>query len=363
MARKIANIYRREDGTYQLRFTVDHRRYAVYGRTVDECRQKETQKRQEIEARAYQRQKDITLGEYAQRWLKGRQGTIEDSTVLSYTTQVNAVIRDPIGAVFLRDLRAQHVRDLIAARREKVAPRTVNLMLVVLNQILDAAVMEEMIPRNPADGIGGLRAPRRAADTDPHRALTREETAAFLKAADARNDAYRDLYRLMLHTGLRIGEVIALVDSDVSGSQVTVSRTVTRSGSSVVMGDGPKTDSGHRIVPLDAAALAAIRSARDYRTAIGVATSRIFVSRTGRGIYAQHVNEQIKKTCELAGIEPITSHALRDSFATRCAESGMQPRVLMELMGHSSIKVTLEIYVHVFDATKVEQLLAVDFGA
>lgn len=363
MARKIANIYRREDGTYQCRFTIDGHRYAVYGRTVDECRQKETQKRQEIETRAYQRQKDITLGVYAQRWLKGRQGTIDDSTILSYTTQVNAILRASISGVFLRDLRAQHVRDLIAARREEVAPRTVNLMLVVLNQILDAAVMEEMIPRNPADGISALRAPKRALEEDLHRALTKEETRAFLRAADARSDPYRDLYRLMLHTGLRIGEAIALEDRDIAGNQIHVSRTITRSGGSHIIGDGPKSDAGDRIIPLDSEALRAIEAAREYRTAIGASTSRIFCSRTGGLLYSQHVNDQIRQTCKAAGIATITSHALRDSFATRCAESGMQPRVLMEIMGHSSISVTMQIYVHVMDDVKTAQLLAVDFGA
>ena len=81
MARKIANIYRREDGTYQLRFTVDGKRYAVYGKTVDECRQRETQKRQEIEAGAYQRQKDVTLGKYAAWWLSGKKGTVQELKV------------------------------------------------------------------------------------------------------------------------------------------------------------------------------------------------------------------------------------------------------------------------------------------
>lgn len=363
MARKIANIYRRDDGVYQCRFTLDGRRYAVYGKTVDECRQKEAEKRKEIEERAYHRRKEIPLSEYCDWWLSGKKGTVKSSTILSYTTQIHAITAHPIGQVLLRDLRPQHIRDLIADRRDKVGASSVNLMILVLKSVLRTAQQEQLISWNPADGISALRAPKRAPEEDLHRALTKEETALFLQAADARSDPYRDLYRLMLHTGLRIGEVIALVDSDVVGDQLHVSRTITRSGGSHIIGDGPKSDAGDRIIPLDAEAIKAIEAAREYRVAIGASTSRIFCSRTGGLVFAQHVNEQIRRTCELAGIEPITSHALRDSFATRCAESGMQPRVLMELMGHSSIKVTLEIYVHVFDATKVEQLLAVDFGA
>ena len=363
MARKIANVYRREDGTYQLRFTVDHRRYAVYGRTVDECRQKEAEKRKEIEERAYHRRKEIPLSEYCDWWLSGKKGTVKSSTILSYTTQIHAITAHPIGKVLLRDLRPQHVRDLIADRRDKVGASSVNLMILVLKSVLRTAQQEQLISWNPADGISALRAPKRVLEEDLHRALTKEETAAFLRAADARSDPYRDLYRLMLHTGLRIGEAIALEDRDIAGNQIHVSRTITRSGGSHIIGDGPKSDAGDRIIPLDSEALRAIEAAREYRTAIGASTSRIFCSRTGGLLYSQHVNDQIRQTCKAAGIATITSHALRDSFATRCAESGMQPRVLMEIMGHSSISVTMQIYVHVMDDVKTAQLLAVDFGA
>lgn len=363
MARKIANIYRRPDGTLQCRFSVDGRRYAVYGRTMDEVRQKEAQKRKEIEERAYHRRKEIPLADYCDWWLSGKKGTVKGSTILSYTTQIRAIKAHPIGKVLLRDLRPQHVRDLIEDRRNKVGAGSINLMILVLKCILRSAQQEQLIGWNPADGISALRAPKRARDEDMHRALTREETAAFLRAADARIDPYSDLYRLMLHTGLRIGEAIALEDRDIVGNQLHVSRTITRSGGSHIIGDGPKSEASNRVVPLDPEALRAIESAREYRAGIGASTSRIFCSRTGGLLFAQHVNEQIRKTCEAAGISPITSHALRDSFATRCAESGMQPRVLMEIMGHSSISVTMQIYVHVMDDVKTAQMLAVDFGA
>ena len=127
------------------------------------------------------------------------------------------------------------------------------------------------------------------------------------------------------------------------------------------IGDTPKTATGVRVIPLDAEARDAIRNQQEIRDALGV-TGTIFRSPRGSMGDTERINYSIAKTCKLAGIDPITSHAFRDTFATRCAEARMQPHVLMELMGHSSIKVTMEIYVHVFDATKAEQLLAVDFG-
>lgn len=361
MSRKYANVYRRPDGTYQLRFTVDGRRYAIYGKTVDECRQKEAQKRQEIEEGAYQRQKDVTFKVYAERWLQGRRGTIKDSTYNIYRSWARTIAADPIGDVRMRDLRTQHLRDMISRLQDTMQPSTINLGITVIKTMFRSAMNEQIISWNPADEIKALRAPKRTPAESKHRALTKEETAAFLREAEARGDLYRDLYRLMLHTGLRIGEAVVLVDGDLSGNRLHVSRTLTRSGGNYVIGDSPKSDSGNRIVPLDRDALQAVQRAQELRSAMGWKTDRIFSNSAGSVIIPHQVNREIKKTCKAAGIEPITSHALRDTFATRCAESKMQPRVLMEIMGHANISVTMEIYVHAMDEVKASELSAVTF--
>ena len=362
MARRIANIYRRDDGTYQLRFTVDGKRYAVYGKTVDECRQKETQKRQEIEQGAYQRQTDRTLREYADRWLSGKDGTIKDATYRSYSAQRTRIGRHRIADVRLRDLRPQHVRDLIRDMSAELSPGTVNLTLVSLRAVLKSAVHEDLIQKNPADGIKRLRDVKKPSETSPHRALTREETAAFLQAAEARRDAYRYLYRLMLHTGLRIGEAIALTDEEVHDDHIDVVRTMTtgRTGE-LYLGDTPKTSTGIRVIPLDVEARDAIRRQQEIRDALGV-TGTIFRSPRGAMGDFERINDSIARTCKLAGIAPFTSHAFRDTFATRCAEARMQPHVLMELMGHANIAVTMRYYVHVMDDVKAKQFASVDFG-
>ena len=56
-----------------------------------------------------------------------------------------------------------------------------------------------------------------------------------------------------------------------------------------------------------------------------------------------------------------TAHALRDTFATRCVESGMQPKVLQEIMGHTNISMTMNLYAHAMDESKIEQIKAVSF--
>jgi integrase len=71
------------------------------------------------------------------------------------------------------------------------------------------------------------------------------------------------------------------------------------------------------------------------------------------------VNQDIARICKAAGIEKFTAHAFRDTFATRCVESGMQPKTLQEIMGHTDIAMTMNLYAHVMEETKVSQMQAV----
>ena len=70
----------------------------------------------------------------------------------------------------------------------------------------------------------------------------------------------------------------------------------------------------------------------------------------------QYVNEEIKKICEHESIDIFTIHALRDTFATRAIEQGMQPRTLQEIMGHKDFSITMNLYCHVMEETKIEEM-------
>ena len=88
----------------------------------------------------------------------------------------------------------------------------------------------------------------------------------------------------------------------------------------------------------------------------------VFRSSYGSLLKSGSVNEDITKYCRAAGIERFTVHAFRDTFATRCVESGMQPKVLQDIMGHSDINMTMNLYAHCMEETKEVQLKVVNFG-
>ena len=87
----------------------------------------------------------------------------------------------------------------------------------------------------------------------------------------------------------------------------------------------------------------------------------VFRATRGGLLKSANVNYDIANCCKTAGIEKFSVHAFRDTFATRCVESGMQVKMLQEILGHTDIQMTLGLYAHAMDDQKQEQLKAVNF--
>lgn len=167
-------------------------------------------------------------------------------------------------------------------------------------------------------------------------------------------------------TGCRIGEAGALEVRDIRKDSIMIYRTVTRTeeGSHKV-GEDTKTEAGRRTIPLTGEARKALERQKFITEQIfgnlENLTDTIFRSPCGKVLNDSSVNSDIKRICRAAGMDYFTAHAFRDTFATRCVESGMQPKTLQTIMGHSDIGMTMNLYAHCMQETKQEQLKAVNF--
>ncbi len=375
MKRKIAGITRRDNGTYMCRFTINGKRYAVYGKTVKECREKEAQRRQEIEAGTYKPGRSLTVAEYADRWIEAKARSCKESSTrrvkLDMQYMCNTKI-DRSGRTFgqfkIDAVEVQNVRDLQAALQAKGwMTSTINAAISELSGMYISAMAERIVLWNPVKGVKGLKRTEEQARDTTHRALTREETAAFLKEAEAAGSWYLNLYILLLNTGLRSGEAGALSVLHITDNGLNVRRTLTlNSEGNIIIGDDAKTAAGVRYVPLNEEARRAIERQRAIETAlrgtkvIGMDTP-IFRSQRGKLLSKNTVNRDIAIICKAAGISRFTCHAFRDTFATRCVESGMPVKELQEILGHTDIKMTLGLYTHAMDGNKEKHLQAVSF--
>ena len=372
MAKTLPTGMREKNGRIEYRFMFDGRRYSVYGSSVRQCLDKEKQRIQELEQGTYKRGKQLTISEYFEQWVEEKRDSVRETTLrnnrLVFKSMSNITI-DKTGKSFgnmrVTDIEPQIIRCVRDDLKSRMATRTVNDSLSLLKSLFKTAIDEGIITRNPVATVKGATRTEPLARDTIHRALTIDETRQFLEASV--ESYYHPLYVFLLHTGLRIGEAGALLPSDIDDKGIRVNKTLTRTEvGGYAIGKGAKTSAGNRFVPLDDAARSAIREQRKQSNALGHnvidMTQPVFRVPRGSFLKSSIVNTDIKMICDRVGIDKFTVHAFRDTFATRCVESGMQPKVLQEIMGHSSIKITLDLYAHAMDETKEEQLKVVNFG-
>ena len=375
MARKKglpAGMTLRKDGRIVNRFTVQGTRYAVYGATKEECREKELQKREEIKAGTFTRGRDLTVSKYMDQWLEQKESNTAPSTVRTRRKLVNRMFRQPIdkaghtfGTLKLSELEAEHIRQLQRAlQADGLSTRTANDSISLLKQALQAATDERILSWNPAKPVERLKRTEEQARDTIHRALTREEVETFLKAAA--ESWYYPLYVFLLYTGLRIGEASALAVRDVTDSRIRVYKTVTREEViGYIIREQTKTDAGRRTIATRPEAWKAFNDQRMYNEAVNgkkvvKLDNPVFTLPRGGIIRPDRVNSDIKRICEKTGIEYFTCHAFRATFASRCIAAGMPVKSLMEILGHTDVQMTLGLYGHAEDEQKRSQILAVN---
>lgn len=374
MAKLPQGFYRTDSGAIRYRFTIDGKRYSVTGQSVKDCREKEAEKREEIRRGSYRRGADLSMKEYLAQYLENREGSISGATMRVYgklINRMNAQRIDKAGHTFgqlkLSALETQNIRDLQRALlRDGLQTRTVNDSLSLLKKALEAAVNERIIEWNPARGVDRLKRTEPQARDTIHRALDPAEIAVFMEQAEQLQSAYRNLYQFLLYTGLRIGEAGALTAADLRGDQIQVHKTITRTQYGYEIAEQTKTAAGRRSVPVTPQARDAIDAQRRqnallYGSKILEPGKPLFRMPAGGIIRADRVNTDIKRICEKAGITYFSVHAFRATFTSRCVESGMNTRDLMEILGHVDVQMTLGLYAHSRDDRKREALQAVNF--
>lgn len=359
-------------GGYEYRFTMDGRRYSVYGKSVRECQDKAQKRRLEIENGVNRSGKDLTLDEYFTRWEAARSGTVRDSTLRTdryiYRLAADAAAADGearLGSLRLGEIERQRLIRLQNQLRGQYSVSTVNRSMSVIKAILESALEERLITWNPSRGLRMLKDAKRPPRETIHRALTLEETDAFFCAAREHGSWYLPLFIFLLNTGCRFGEAGALQLKDISGGMICIRRTLTRTlDGKLIVGSDTKTGHSTRLIPAREAALEAVRmqQEKNARCFGGLDHGETPIFRAPRGglLGARCVGKDIDLLCRAAGIERFTAHAFRDTFATRAVESGMQAKTLQEILGHADIGITMNLYAHVMEDTKRRQMAAVE---
>ena len=275
------------------------------------------------------------------------------TTQANYATIARAhLIPAPFGALTLDRLRPSDIEALLVAKREAgLSDSTVRLIYTVCRAMLDIAVRDGLVRRNAAAAVKRPTIRRSEA-----RYLTVEEVGRLLEAA--RGDRLEPLIVVMLGTGLRRGEALALhwSDVDLTGGHVRVRWTLARVDRRLVF-DEPKTGSSRRFVPLPPLVADALKRHRAAQAAERLAAlawapweehpDLVFPTVIGTPTDPRNALRAFAAIAERAGLAGVGLHTLRHSAASALIASGAHLKVVQELLGHSSYGITADIYSHV----------------
>jgi integrase len=288
----------------------------------------------------------ITLREYGESVLAS--DNLRPSTQAGYEGFFRTHILRRLGDRPIASLRPSDVREFIAAmRRDGVGESTIAHVYRVLRKILNVAVREERLVRNPA-----LKVPAPKEPTHEAFFLSEEEVARIATEADEGGV----LIRFLAFTGLRIGEAAGLrvQDLNLMRGDVRVERSVSEVRGKLVVGR-PKTDKAIRSVP----APASLHDDLAVLVAGKAPSDPLFTAAKGGMLRPRHVRERMfKPAARRAGVlrngEPPRLHDLRHTFASLCAKAGFSIYEVSRMMGHSSIDITADRYTHLFPERRHE---------
>lgn len=344
-------------------------RKQFYGKTQKEVKEKLEEFKKQMSLGNLPSDDKLTLEHWYYTWLFDYR--IKDLKPKSFEKYEgiyrNYIKGSTIGKIKLKDLRATHLQkhynELIDIYNKPVS--TVKSLNTRLKPCLAEAEKQGYIQKNyckmvtlPKDNT-----------TKEIKVLSSDQQKLFIEAIKGHN--LEVLFLVALSTGLRLGEILGLKWSDIdfNTGTLTVNRTIQRvtqidrngNRESKVIEQLPKTKNSIRTIPIPKNILIKLKDHRleqnTNRLKLGnlyFNSDYVFCDKLGYPIDDKRPARNLKSILTKLDIEPIKFHGLRHTYATRLFEANVPPKTVQVLMGHSDISITLDIYTHVMEDTKLE---------
>lgn len=357
-------ISQRKDGLYTARFTdkLGNRRQK-YFKKLQECRQWMADAQFQDEHGNISAFDDMTVSAWFEYWIDNfKAGNVKTKTLQNYKERFKYNIAECIGNMLLSDVRPLHCQNVLNHMSESgYCTSTIELTRITMYSLFEYAAENELLVKNPVSKnvkcIGGK-------EPKAERVLTVDEQRTFLNATKGKSNYNQ--YAFVLQTGLRAGELAALkwTDIDFEKGIIHITRTVDyRTATGEWETRSPKSKSGLRDIPLSDEAICILNNQRQKMQSLNIIPMEyhdfVFLSKNGNLIRNSAYNKDLQMICKRTGLAHFSMHTLRHTFATRCAEAGMQPKTLQSILGHSNISVTMDIYVHCTEDKKTQEMKSV----
>lgn len=314
---------------------------------------------------------NVTLGDWMDTWLAQYvKGHNKPKTYGDYECLIRIHIKpSAVGKTPLKDIKPRNLQTFynhkssskaLNGKGELLSPLTVRKIHAIIHKALDQAIFDGLLPSNPANGV---KLPHH--EKKDMRVLTSDEQQKFLDAVES--DRLEAAFVLELGSGLRIGELLALQWQDVDLERKTLRvrqslgriRTPGETEKTRLIIQEPKSKSGKRSIPLPDDVIVALNNHRVQQAKEKLAAGEnyedntwVFATELGKLLEPRNFTRTFYSIIKKAGIAHINFHSLRHGYATKLLESDVHPKVAQELLGHSSIQLTLDTYSHVLPDIK-----------
>ncbi|SHM31692.1 tyrosine-type recombinase/integrase [Ruminococcus flavefaciens] len=347
MSKRGLNIYRRKDGRYEGRYADGYgkdgkKKYrSIYGRTYTEVKDKLLQ----IKARVItpDRESGLTVKELFTEWLSAKQTQTKASTYANYAFKAEKHLIPAFGSLKIEKLSPSKVYEFIMGKRTKgLSNKYISDLIIVLkNMTRYASKVHHCV--NP---IADVELPKKEKhELDLYNKSEQNRLKSVLLTD---MDITKLVIMLALFTGVRIGELCGLkwTDIDFATKTLHIERTIQRirvrgkANRTELVVSTPKSQSSVRTIPIPEFLVRMLKAFKPSNVDAFIITGNCKLPDP------RTIQYRFKALLARIGLRPLNFHSLRHLFATNCVELGFDIKTLSEILGHSSVEITLNRYVH-----------------
>ena len=372
----------RADGKYQYKYHIDGKPHFVYSWKLEptdklppgkkpclSLRELEKQVNSDLDRLLNITDGNMTVCELVDRYLKTKTG-VRQSTRTGYVTVQRVLAKEPFGQKKIRSIKTSDAKLFLIKLQQEDGKSysSIHNIRGVLRPSFQMAVDDDILIKNP---FGFQLAGVVVNDSVTREAISREQMRKFLKFVhdDVVYCKYYEVVYILFHTGMRISEFcgLRLKDIDLEGRTVNIDHQLQRTCDMRYVIEETKTDAGKRKIPIteDVAmmfqAIIEDREPPKMEKVIDGHTGFLFYDDDGNPLVAMHwqhrFNRMVGRYNDIYRVQMpnITPHVCRHTYCSNMAKSGMNPKTLQYLMGHSDISVTMNVYTHIsFDDAEEE---------
>ena len=365
----------RKDGVYTARYVNAYgKRVSLYDTDLKGLQKQYHDKMYELDHHLNSIDDNISVDEWYEKWLTVyKMNTVRESTLRLYKDIYQRMISPTLGRLKLNSVRKIHVQNLVNELHDKkgYSWEVLDKVRRILNDMYGRAIEDDFALKNPTKGV---RIP--AKKSDGYHVLNTDEQALFFETAAG--TYYDNMFNVAVNTGLRPGELFALTrdDLDMKKKVIHVTKTLLyakfdgETKKSFRIGP-PKTKTSVRDVPINSTCEKYLFRQFTLKNMISKKFPKedefadlLFVTKRNTPINVQIFNDAIRRVIDLRNdmmdefeqLPVFGGHTFRHTFATRCLEAGVKPKTIQSYLGHATLEMTMNLYVHTMDSVKQEEI-------